>query len=408
MKKLISLFSLTGFLFAQLFSFISNCTTPNFGAFFSLDLKDDYVETPYDFDAPLGNTACLLKDKQAVTVAYFGGSITEGAGASRDSCCWRRQISCWLKLRYPQSKITEVDASIGGTGSDLGVFRTGQDVLSAEPDLVFIEFAVNDGGKSYEEERLYIESIIRLVYEKYPYADVVLVFTDTSGTTQAWRDGTLTTVNAQLNLARHYGIPAIDIGGTLIKYMDGEGLTWDDVSGDGVHPNDFGYNIYTAKLREKLALYLVTPETGRREKTLPEPTGAVFANAEMLDARTVQLSEGWTEGDALPWGGYASSVVTTTPGATLTAEFDGTAAGLIIAMTSDSGRFSWSVDGGEPQTVSTWDIFCLGVNRTNYKILTTELENGHHTLTITVLDTHDEQSTGTRITVGAVLYGTAQ
>ena len=408
MKKNISLFSLAVFLIAQLFSFISNCTTPNFGAFFSLDLKNEYLEPPYDFDAPLGNTACLLRDKKTVTVAYFGGSITEGAGASNENDCWRRQISCWLKMRFPLTKITEVDASIGGTGSDLGVFREEQDVLSAKPDLVFVEFAVNDGGKTYEEERLYIESILRNVYAANPYADVVFVFTCTEGLTQAWRDGTYTTVNAQLDIAKYYGIPVIDVGGTLIRYMDGEGLTWSDVSGDNVHPNNFGYNIYTAKLREKLGGYLVAPEAGRSPKTLPKPLGQVFTEAGMHDARTAKLSGNWTEGGALPWGGYASSIVSITPGASLTAEFDGTAVGLIIAMTSDAGRFSWSVDGSTPQTVSTWDIFCLGVDRTNYKILTTALENGHHTLTITVLDTHDEQSTGTRITVGAVLYGTVQ
>ena len=35
---------------------------------------------------------------------------------------------------------------MGGTGSDLGVFRLQHDVLRQRPDLVFIEFAVNDAG----------------------------------------------------------------------------------------------------------------------------------------------------------------------------------------------------------------------------------------------------------------------
>src|SRR5260221_612405 len=74
-----------------------------------------------------------------VTVAYFGGSITAANG-------WRPKTFAWLHERYPKVAFTEVNAAIGGTGSDLGAFRLGHDVLSHKPDLVFVEFAVNDGG----------------------------------------------------------------------------------------------------------------------------------------------------------------------------------------------------------------------------------------------------------------------
>lgn len=52
-----------------------------------------------------------------VTVAYLGGSITEMNG-------WRNLTTVWLKKEFPQAKVKEVGAAIGGTGSDLGVFRT--------------------------------------------------------------------------------------------------------------------------------------------------------------------------------------------------------------------------------------------------------------------------------------------
>lgn len=54
------------------------------------------------------------------------------------------QITDWLKQQYSNVQFTSINSGIGGTGSDLGVFRTERDVLQYHPDLVFVEFAVND------------------------------------------------------------------------------------------------------------------------------------------------------------------------------------------------------------------------------------------------------------------------
>src|SRR5258708_6271371 len=74
-----------------------------------------------------------------VHIAYFGGSITAQEG-------WRPKTLAYFQKQYPGAKISQINAAIGGTGSDLGVFRLKQDVLDHQPDLVFVEFAVNDGG----------------------------------------------------------------------------------------------------------------------------------------------------------------------------------------------------------------------------------------------------------------------
>jgi hypothetical protein len=70
-------------------------------------------------------------------IGYLGGSITAQNG-------WRVQTLAHFKKANPHAAFTEINAAIGGTGSDLGVFRVQQDVLSKGPDLLFVEFAVND------------------------------------------------------------------------------------------------------------------------------------------------------------------------------------------------------------------------------------------------------------------------
>ena len=92
----------------------------------------------------LRNSAYKLKNNKKLTVGYFGGSITEGAGASDPSNCWRSLTTQWLRDTYPDCEINEIMAAIGGTGSDLGAYRCEKDLLSGSPDLVFIEFSCND------------------------------------------------------------------------------------------------------------------------------------------------------------------------------------------------------------------------------------------------------------------------
>src|ERR1700744_988408 len=49
-----------------------------------------------------------------IKVAYLGGSITAQAG-------WRVKSLAHFRALFPAAKFSEINAAIGGTGSDLGV-----------------------------------------------------------------------------------------------------------------------------------------------------------------------------------------------------------------------------------------------------------------------------------------------
>ena len=85
-----------------------------------------------------------LTDEKDLCVVYLGGSITEGAGASAQDRRWASRIQAWLEENWPDTRWRSHNAGIGGTNSEFGVFRLQHDVLSQKPDLVFVEFAVND------------------------------------------------------------------------------------------------------------------------------------------------------------------------------------------------------------------------------------------------------------------------
>lgn len=105
-------------------------------------------------------TACLAQSPSAsfadfdqraragepLTVVFFGGSLTWGANASDpQKTSYRALMGDYLRKKYPKSSFNFIDASIGGTGSKLGIFRLQRDVMAYHPDLVFLDFTANDG-----------------------------------------------------------------------------------------------------------------------------------------------------------------------------------------------------------------------------------------------------------------------
>ena len=117
-----------------------------------------------------------------VKVAYLGGSITAQNG-------WRPKTLAYFQKTYPTAKFSETNAAIGGTGSDLGVFRLKQDVLDSKPDLMFVEFAVNDGGADPKQIHRCMEGIVRQTWKALPQCDICFVYTVTEALIPPMLDG---------------------------------------------------------------------------------------------------------------------------------------------------------------------------------------------------------------------------
>ena len=126
----------------------------------ALHISDlDYKKMVADSLVCTGNNARLKKviqkarEGKKVTIAYLGGSITEGIGASPNSNCYA-EIS-WKKFTEKYSLFHDaefVNAGMSGTPSSLGALRYQRDVQSKiktgkGPDILFLEFAVNDSGE---------------------------------------------------------------------------------------------------------------------------------------------------------------------------------------------------------------------------------------------------------------------
>ncbi|MBT7166990.1 MAG: SGNH/GDSL hydrolase family protein, partial [Victivallales bacterium] len=57
---------------------------------------------------------------EPVTIAVIGGSITQGARASKPQNRYGNLVAQWWRQNFPKSRIQFVNAGIGGTGSNYG------------------------------------------------------------------------------------------------------------------------------------------------------------------------------------------------------------------------------------------------------------------------------------------------
>lgn len=145
----------------------------------------DYASMVANSTASTGNNARIKKaiaKAQAgedVTIAYLGGSITEGFAATETD-----NSDCYAETSYKQfkkifgagdgSNVHFINAGMSGTPSSLGIVRYQRDVLDQMktgeyPDILFIDFAVNDGNDADT-----YESVIRTALEQG--SAVVLMF----------------------------------------------------------------------------------------------------------------------------------------------------------------------------------------------------------------------------------------
>lgn len=200
----------------------------------------------------LPNLLARIESGQPISIAYLGGSITAAPG-------WRVQSREWFASTFPAARFQEINAAIGGTGSDLGVFRLQNDVLRHDPDLMFVEFAVNDGGAPPEQIHKAMEGIVRQTWRTHPRTDLCFVYTLSEPFLPDLRAGKMSrAASAMEDIADHYQIPSIHFGVKVVALETAGELVFKAprpekpatarplvFSTDGVHPHvETGHTIY--------------------------------------------------------------------------------------------------------------------------------------------------------------------
>lgn len=336
-----------------------------------------------------------LKGKEKVRLGFLGGSITEGAGASAPANRYASRLTAKLGKRYPDTAFEEINAGIGGTPSALGLFRVTRDVLAKAPDVLFVEFCVNDGN---EDCSRYMEGIVRAALRYRRDMPIFFLYTYMHDRYALYEAGqTPSAVAGHHKIASAYHIPEVDLATDLFRKIRDYGGDNTFFMKDACHPNDDGYATYVDTLMAKL------PAAEVGEIAFPEEpvSGVEYRDPRIVLASAAQT--GWPVSYHSLYGRTENYIYAATPGESLTYRFTGCIIGLFIALEKDSGVMEVEVDGKKYPDVSTWDKYALQFNRSGYCLLAEGLEAGEHTLKITVSEKKDEQSEGHFIRIGAFL-----
>ena len=219
-----------------------------------------------------------------IKIAFLGGSITAGACASDPlKTSWRALVSSHLETEFPDAHLRFIDAAIGGQPSKLAVFRMDRDVIPYQPDLVFVEYAVNDFDTPDSQETM--EGIVRKLHSKCPNAAVVIVII---GSNYAYHTPA---EPKHIELANYYGLPYISICAAVQDRVK-QGLDTHRILADGCHPNDIGYQLYTDIVLANLTKY--RQQTGTPPAFPAKPlTANRYETAEMLELAKLPDLGGW-------------------------------------------------------------------------------------------------------------------
>jgi lysophospholipase L1-like esterase len=338
-----------------------------------------------------------------VRIAYLGGSITAQEG-------WRPKSLAYFQKEFPAAKISQINAAIGGTGSDLGVFRLKQDVLDKQPDLVFVEFAVNDGGAPPVQIHRCMEGIVRQIGRARPACDICFVYTLVEGFAPDLQAGKFPrAASAMEGVADRYGIPSIHLGlevarmaqdgrlifkGALPKTDEERKALGDKVvfSPDSVHPfPETGHELYLqAIVRSLPAIRAAGGKAGPH--ALPEPLVADhYERAKLLPLAPAMVSGGFARLEpasnrlAKTFVGYVPVLYRANePGAALAFKFKGTRAAIYDIIGPDCGQVKVTLDDRPPVTAARFDAYCT-YHRQATLLVGTELPDTVHTVRIELL-----------------------
>jgi lysophospholipase L1-like esterase len=331
-----------------------------------------------------------LQSQSDVTIAFLGGSITNHNG-------YRVYVTDWLKNQYPQCHINSINAGVGGTGSGLGVFRMDEDVLSKKPDMVFVEFAVNDGGVDSLTLQHSMEGIVRKIWKQNINTDIYFVYTCQITNLNDLNKGKYPrSAMVMEKLADYYHIPSIEMGFVVAHMvtdgkMDFKGSKNSNTgkpffSDDGTHPTiDFGHHIYADTIIGSLKQMQALPFQNRRALIAPlDPqnnedahnypiTDAILGGNWKILPKTDQLSKQFADKfSSIAFAGDSASKITI--------RFKGTQIGFYDLLGPASGRMKAVIDNGKPIIITRFDTYCIYTRANNFMLPV--LKNGLHSVVI--------------------------
>lgn len=171
------------------------------------------------------------KRNEEINVAFIGGSITQGARADNVYKSYSYYVYEYLKDKLG-TKTNYINAGIGATTSQYGVARLQRDVLEFNPDIVFVEFSVNDEDNEFFEE-CYEGLLYSLASTGVAIMVINSVFYDTGRNSQGIHN----------KIAKNIDVPIVSMKNTLYEDIKNGMYELEYITDDSLHPTNEGHKV---------------------------------------------------------------------------------------------------------------------------------------------------------------------
>ena len=212
-------------------------------------------------------------------IVFLGGSITQGCHATGEDKRFVNLFAACLEKMFPKAKIKMFNAGIGATTSQFGCARVSSHVLSHNPQLVVVDFSVNDSAEAVFKSTY--ESLLRVLLSDSNVRCVITL-------NNTFFDGRVGAAAAHQKIAAHYALPIVDCAKVFLPLMEQGRYKPLELSTDDLHPTDIGHCMIAQMLEELIKQafrrYEKGTAAGFEKPPLPEPlTDCGYENCEMLD-----------------------------------------------------------------------------------------------------------------------------
>ncbi len=277
---------------------------------------------------------------EAITIGVIGGSITQGSSASSTANCYASLLKAWFEETFPQAEITFINAGIGSTTSYLGVHRIQEDLLDYEPDLVVVEFSVNDSNTNFYKKTY--DNLLRKILLQENNPAVMLLF-------MTQQDGTSATGNDSL-VGFAYSLPMISYRNAVLTEIENGTFTWSDIAADTIHPANMGHKIVAELLTTYLGevyAHLDAYDTEIEAFSTAAVTKEVYLDATILDGDDITPDDYGTFAEASVNTNFPNGWQCTEGEGGIVFTVEARNIGILYQMTIDglSGQFEVYIDG---------------------------------------------------------------
>ena len=198
-----------------------------------------------------------------VTLGFVGGSITAGGRLQDLKNRYSDVFASYLRHDYPGLTVKVANAGLSATGSRYAATRAKFQLFPKKPDLIVVEFAINDVGTASEDEiRASMEGLVRQCLKVGPEVAVILLFTPKP-------DG-FNVQNLHSEVGAHYNLPMISYRNAVSPLINDGRLKFDDLFVDDPHPNTSGHRIM-AQLLHAYLKRAATQSGGTTGVEIPAP-----------------------------------------------------------------------------------------------------------------------------------------